>query len=61
MKGGKGWREGLNEHASYMCVSVCASRFLLIELVRLNVQYSTFRVLVELIFLTLLCSDCVPV
>ena len=61
MKGGRGWREGLNEHASYRTVRVCFLRFPLIELVLLNVQYSAFRLMVELIFLTLLCSLCVYV
>jgi len=61
MKGGRGWREGLIEHASYrtvcvfvgVCVCVCVSvlRFPLIELVLLNVQYSAFSLMVELIFL----------
>lgn len=43
-------------------VIVCVfSDFLLIELVLLNVQYSAFRLMVELIFLTLLCLLCVYV
>lgn len=37
------------------CVFLVFLRFLLIELVLLNVQYSAFRLMVELIFLTLLC------
>lgn len=37
------------------CVCLCFPRFLLIELVLLNVQYSSSRLMVELIFLTLLC------
>lgn len=37
----------------YVCV--CSSDFLLIELVLLNVQYSAFKLMVELIFVTLLC------
>lgn len=37
------------------CVCLCFLRFLLIELVLLKVQYSSFRLMVELIFLTLLC------
>ncbi len=65
MKEGKGWREGLNEHASYgtecVCVYVCFLRFPLIELVLLNVQRSAFRLMVELIFLTLLGFLCVYV
>lgn len=39
----------------YVCVCVCSSDFLLIELVLLNVQYSAFKLMVELIFVTLLC------
>lgn len=67
MKGGKGWREGLNEHASYrtlfvcICACVCFLRFPLIELVLLSVQRSAFRLMVELIFLALLSVQCVHV
>lgn len=68
MKGGRGWKEGLSEHPSYRtlgvwcgCVCVYSSDFPLIELVLLSVQYSAFRLMVELIFLTLLCFPCVCV
>lgn len=46
----------MNEHASYRnpSVRVCV-RSPLIELALLNVQYSSFRLMVELIFITLLC------
>lgn len=62
-KGGE--REGLNVHANYrtlwlcVCVCLCFLRFLLIEL--LNVQYSAFRLMAELIFLVLLRLLCVYV
>lgn len=42
-------------------VCVYSSDFPLIELVLLSVQYSAFRLMVELIFLTLLCFPCVCV
>lgn len=45
----------------WVCMCVCFLRFPLIELVLLNVQYSVFRLMVELIFLTLLCLLCVYV
>ena len=63
--GGKArWKEGEDGWKSWMsmrapgfceCVCLCFLSFLLIELVLLGVQYSSFRLMVELIFLTLLC------
>lgn len=64
MKEGGGWGEGLSEQTScrtlWVCVCArvcvcCPSDILLIELVLLSVQHSAFKLMVELIFLTLLC------